>query len=99
MRELQNDKNYSALDITVKSTIMTTKNLTDVKNKAEKAYELINELISHHSLDMMDLAYPEHNGEQDADVVAEMMSLRQTVNSLSVACDMLVYKLTEVIRD
>ena len=78
---------------------MTTKNLTDVKTEAERAYELINDLIIHHSLDMMDLAYPEHDGEQDADVVAEMMSLRQTVNSLSVACDMLVYKLTEVIRD
>ena len=77
---------------------MTTKNLTDVKNKAEKAYELINDLISHHSLDMMDLAYPEHNGEQDADAVAEMMSLRQTVNSLSVACDILVNKLTDIIR-
>lgn len=78
---------------------MTTKNLTDVGNKAEKAYELINELISHHSLDMMDLAYPGHDGEQDADVVAEMMRLRQTVNSLSVACNILVNKLTEVIRD
>mgnify|MGYP006891096591 CR=1 FL=1 len=78
---------------------MTTKNLTDVKNKAEKAYELINDLISHHSLDMMDLAYPEHNGEQDADAVAEMMSLRQTANSLSVACNILVNKLTDIIRD
>lgn len=78
---------------------MTTKNLTDVKNKAEKAYELINELISHHSLDMMDLAYPEHDGEQDADVIAEMMSLRQTANSLFVACGILVNKLTDIIRD
>ena len=92
-------KDISALDITVKSTIMTTKNLTDVKNKAEKAYELINDLISHHSLDMMDLAYPGHDGKQDADVVAEMMSLRQTVNSLSVACNILVNKLTDIIRD
>ena len=48
---------------------------------------------------MMDLAYPGHDGEQDADVVAEMMSLRQTVNSLSAACGILVNKLTEVIRD
>ena len=78
---------------------MTTKNLTDVKNKAEKAYELINDLISHHSLDMMDLAYPGHEGKQDADVVAEMMSLRQTANSLSVACNILVNKLTDIIRD
>lgn len=78
---------------------MTTKKLTDVKNKAEKAYELINDLISHHSLDMMDLAYPKHDGEQDADVVAEMMSLRQTANSLFVACGILVNKLTDIIRD
>lgn len=92
-------KDISALDITVKSTIMTTKNLTDVKTEAERAYELINDLISHHSLDMMDLAYPEHDGEQDADVVAEMMSLRQAANSLFVACGVLVNKLTDIIGD
>lgn len=78
---------------------MTTEKLIEVKNKAENAYEAINDLISNYGIEMIDLAYPEHNGEQDADVIAEMMLLRQSVNSLSTACNLLVNKLTDVIGD
>ena len=79
--------------------MVNTENLITVKDKAEKAYELINDLISNHSLDMFDLAYPNHDGVQNAEVAAEMMSLRHSVNSLSVACNYLVNKLTDVIGD
>ena len=48
---------------------------------------------------MIDLAYPNHDGVQDAEVVSEMMLLRQSANSLSVACNILTGKLTEVIGD
>lgn len=78
---------------------MTKEKLIEVKNKAENAYEAINDLISHYGIEMIDLAYTEHNGEQDADVIAEMMLLRQSVNSLSTACNLLVNKLTDVIGD
>lgn len=78
---------------------MTKENLIDVKTKAEKAYELINDLISNHGLDMLDLAYPKHDGEQDADVTSEMMLLRQSASSLSAACNLLIDKLTYVIGD
>lgn len=78
---------------------MKKEKLIEVKNKAEKAYEAINDLISNHGIEMIDLAYPEHNGEQDADVISEMMLLRQSVNSLSTACNLLVNKLTDVIGD
>lgn len=78
---------------------MTTENLIEVKNKVEKAYEAINDLISNYGIEMIDLAYPKHDGEQDADVISEMLLLRQSVNSLSTACNLLVNKLTDVIGD
>lgn len=71
----------------------------EVKNKAEKAYAAINDMISNYAIEMIDLAYPKHDGEQDAEVIAEMMLLRQSVNSLSTACNLLVNKLTDVIGD
>ena len=78
---------------------MTTENLIEVKNKAEKAYEAINDMISNYGIEMIDLAYSKHDGEQDAEVISEMMLLRQSVNSLSTACNLLVNKLTDVIGD
>ena len=78
---------------------MTKEKLIEVKNKAEKAYEAINDLIRNHCIEMVDLAYPKHDGEQKADVISEMMLLRQSVNSLSTACNLLVNKLTDVIGD
>lgn len=62
-------------------------------------YELINDLVSNHSIDMLDLAYPKHGGKQDAGAVAEMMLLRQSANSLSEACSFLVDRLTDAIGD
>lgn len=78
---------------------MTTENLITVKNKVDNVYELINDLVSNHSIDMVDLAYPKHDGKQDDVVISEMMSLRQCANGLSKACDILVNKLTDVIGD
>ncbi len=78
---------------------MTTENLITVKNKVDNVYELINDLVSNHSIDMVDLAYPKHDGKRDDDVISEMMLLRQCANSLSKACDILVNKLTDVIGD
>lgn len=78
---------------------MTTENLIEVKNNAEKAYASINDMISNYGIEMIDLAYTEHDGEQDADVISAMMLLRQSVNSLSMACNILVNKITDVIGD
>ena len=47
---------------------------------------------------LLDLAYPNHDGVQDADVVSVMMLLRQTLNSLSVACQNWIDKLSEAIE-
>ena len=78
---------------------MTTENLVTARNKVDNVYELINDLVSNHSIDMLDLAYPKHGGKQDAGAVAEMMLLRQSANSLSEACSFLVDRLTDAIGD
>lgn len=78
---------------------MNTQNIISVENKAEEAYQVINDLMSNHYLELLNLAYPKHDGEQDADAVAEMMKLRQTTNLLSQACNILSKKLTEAIGD
>ena len=78
---------------------MTTENLVTARNKVDNVYELINDLVSNHSIDMLDLAYPKHGGKQDAGAVAEMMLLLQSANSLSEACSFLVDRLTDAIGD
>ena len=78
---------------------MTTENLVTSRNKVENVYELINDLVSNHSIDMLDLAYPKYGGKQDAVAVAEMMLLRQSANSLSEVCSFLVDRLTDAIGD
>lgn len=78
---------------------MTIENLIAARNKVDNVYESINDLVSNHSIDMLDLAYPNHDGKQDADAVAEMMLLRQSANSLSKVCSILVSKLSDAIGD
>lgn len=78
---------------------MKKSDVTNVRDNAEKAYKVINDLISNHDLDLLDLAYPNHDGKQDADVVSDMMLLRQSANSLAKACELLVGKLTDVIGE
>lgn len=74
---------------------MNIEKIQDVRKDIDNTYELINELASNHSLEMIDLVYPKHDGKQDADAVAELMMLRQCANSLSNACQLLITKLTD----
>lgn len=78
---------------------MKKENINEVLNQVEKVYQSINDLISLHDLDMIDLAYPNHDGIQDTDVTSDMMLLRQSANSLSRACNALVEQLTRIIGD
>lgn len=57
---------------------MKKENLNTLYNEVEKAYGFINDFLGNHGLDMIDLAYPNHDGVQDADVAADMMLLRQS---------------------
>lgn len=78
---------------------MTIKNIVSARNKVDDIYQLILcQIIGYNSYELLDLAYPKHDGKQDAEAVAEMMLLRQSANSLAETCRILVRKLTDAIE-
>lgn len=78
---------------------MKTTEIKKLNEQAENTYQAINHMMSQKSLELLDLAYPNHDGEQDDKAVAEMMMLRQTLSSLATACKILQEKLTDAIND
>lgn len=78
---------------------MKTAELKKLNEQAENTYQAINHMMSQKSLELLDLAYPNHDGKQDAEAVAKMMTLRQTLSSLATACKILQEKLTDAIND
>ena len=64
---------------------------------AEKVYQIINNKMSEGLPSLVDIAFPKHDGVQNDYVIADMMELRQTLNSLSTACQIWVKQLSEVI--
>ena len=78
---------------------MKTAEIKKLNEQAENTYQAINHTMSQKSLELLDLAYPNHDGEQDAEAVAKMMALRQTLSSLAAACKILQEKLTDAIND
>lgn len=65
---------------------------------AEGVYQIINDRMSEGICELLDMAYPNHDGVQDPDVISDMMLLRDTLQSLSKACDIWTKQLTEVIQ-
>lgn len=77
---------------------MEITDIRKVEKNASKAYQDINHLMSD-EIALLDLAYPNHDGEQDADAVGEMLYLRQSVSALKKACEILEKKLTRVVGE
>lgn len=69
-----------------------------VEKNASKTYQDINHLMSD-EIALLDLAYPNHDGEQDADAVGGMLYLRQSVSALKKAREILETKLTRVVGE
>ena len=65
---------------------------------AEGAYQIVSDRMSEGICELLDMAYPNQDGVQDPDVIADMMMLRDTLQSLSKACDIWTKQLTEVIQ-
>lgn len=72
---------------------MKIADIVKVDKNANIAYQDINYLMSN-EIALLDLAYPNHDGKQDADAVGEMLYLRQSVAALKKACEILETKLT-----
>lgn len=77
---------------------MKIADIVKVDNNANIAYQDINHLMSD-EIALLDLAYPNHDGKQDADAVGEMLYLRQSVAALKKACEILETKLTKVVGE
>ena len=75
------------------------KKIIEIRERAEGFYTLLNKFATDGSLPLMDMAYPNHDGEQDAEVVSEMMLLRDRLNGLKHACEMSMDALTSAIGD
>ena len=78
---------------------MLQSDLKSARKTAECAYQVINDHMSEGLVTLLDLAYPNHDGVKDADVVSDMMLLRQTLKSLSDACQIWIDKLSEAIGE
>lgn len=65
---------------------------------AGAAYQIVDDRMSEGICELIDMAYPNHDGVQDPDVIADMMILRDTLQSLSKACEIWTKQLTEVIQ-
>lgn len=77
---------------------MKIADIVKVDKNANIAYQDINYLMSN-EIALLDLAYPNHDGKQDADAVGEMLYLRQSVAALKKACEILEKKLTRVVGE
>lgn len=77
---------------------MNIQDIQNIEQNVNKAYEMLNELDSN-GLELIDLAFPNHDGVQDVKATGELMYLRQSVNSLKKVCELAVEKLNAAIQD
>ena len=77
---------------------MYQRDIISARKVAEGAYQIVNDRMSEGICNLIDIAYPNHDGVQDPEVIADMMLLRDTLQSLSMACDIWTKQLTEVIQ-
>lgn len=77
---------------------MLHSDIVSARKVAEGIYQIVNDRKSESICNLIDIAYPNHGGEQDPEVIADMMLLRDTLQSLSKACEIWTKQLTEVIQ-
>ena len=77
---------------------MCQSDIVSANKVAEGAYQIINDRMSEGICELLDMAYPNQDGVQDPEVIADMMMLRDTLQSLSKACEIWTKQLTEVIQ-
>ena len=77
---------------------MLHSDIVSANKVAEGAYQIVNDRMSEGICNLIDIAYPNHDGVQDPEVIADMMLLRDTLQSLSKACEIWTKQLTEVIQ-
>lgn len=76
---------------------MKIQKIQNLEQNVSKTYEMLSELVSNHSIELIDLAFPSHDGVQDEKAVGELMYLRQSVYSLQNACKLAIEKLSDAV--
>lgn len=76
---------------------MKTKEVENLRKEVEAVYAKMNEFISRGELVLADLAYPEHDGKEDAEAVGSLMLLRQDVGALVHAGNICIDHISNVI--
>lgn len=77
---------------------MYQSDIVSANKVAEGAYQIVNDRMSEGICELIYMAYPNQDGVQDPDVIADMMILRDTLQGLSKACEFWSKQLTEVIQ-
>ena len=77
---------------------MLQSDIVSARKVAGGTYQIANDRMSEGICNLIDIAYPNHNGVQDPEVIADMMLVRDTLQSLSKACEIWTKQLTEVIQ-
>ena len=77
---------------------MLQSDIVSARKVAEGTYQIVNDRMSEGICNLIGIAYPNHDGVQDPEVIADMMLLRDTLQSLSMACEIWTKQLTEVIQ-
>lgn len=98
MAEQGNEKAQTILNDLEVVEPYTMQDMADYIKAAETFYSQLNEFISAGTLPLADLAYPDHDGKADAYVVADMMQLRDLLNSIKAGCEVGVNHLSNIIN-
>jgi hypothetical protein len=69
----------------------------DKEQIIKEANNLYNQLNQNIGTDFIDAIYPNHDGVADHNAAAKLMELRQSLYSVTQACDMVISHLTEAI--
>ena len=72
--------------------------IVSARKIAEGTYQIVNDRMSEGIYNLIEIAFPDHDGVEDPEVIADMMLLRDTLQSLSMACEIWTKQLTEVIQ-
>lgn len=74
--------------------------INEFNKQAEAFYKALNEWVSEESVNKLtDMAYPNHDGKQVADVVATMYSLRDTLHGIEQGCNLGTDSLSIILND
>ena len=69
-----------------------------ILNQSEAFFALLNKFVSQGRSPLIDAAYPQHDGEQDAEFAAEMMLLRDRLSAIAAGCSVAIDQLDGVLN-